>query len=163
MIAMDVQYRWPDLSKLQRRYLVRDDQGRYGLAHSDSAESVGAHPIEMPAKMDAPASMGLPSSSVLMTTTVWRLQADGTYRGTWCDYNGPTFPANIPPEMVRHLTIVDDLGYYMPDRWADIALTGSDGRGHWDYGATLGKIGGEPPVKGQRPEEMTIAQAVDYA
>lgn len=46
-----------------------------------------------------------------MTDTVWNQQADGTYAGTWCDYEGPTFPAKVPDEMVRRLVVVQDLGY----------------------------------------------------
>lgn len=65
--------------------------------------------------------------------------------------------------MVRRLTIVADMGYLLPDKWADIALAGSDEMGHWNYGATLGKVGGEPPVKGQLANEMTVKQAEDYA
>ena len=42
-------------------------------------------------------------------------------------------------------------------------MAGSDQMGYWDYGATLGKVGGEPPVKGQASGEMTVEQAQDYA
>ncbi len=160
MQAITTTYHWPDLSAVRRQYVVKDDQGRCGIAYSSSADTLWAHPIETPAQMTAPAALGLPARAVIMTDTPWHLQPDGTYKGIWCGYNGPS---HIPDEMLRRLTIVDDLGYTMPDRWADIALADSDQMGHWDYGATLGKVGGEPPVKGQKSQEMTVAQAEDYA
>lgn len=160
MQAKDVEYSWPDLSAVKRQYLVVDDQGRYGLAVSDKAESIAAHPINVPGEMPATPESGLPGNAIMMTRTVWYLQPDGTYTGIWFDYSGPH---QIPPELKRRLTIVTDLGYLMPDRWADIALAGSGEMGHWNYGATLGKVGGEPPVKGQKPGEMTVEQAEDYA
>lgn len=163
MKAKDIEYRWPDLSAVKRQYLVVDDQGRCGIGVSDKAESIAAHPIDTPAETPATPESGLPAGAIMMTRTVWNLQPDGTYRGWWFDYDGPTFPATVPPEMVRRLTIIADLGYVMPDRWADIALAGSDEMGHWDYGATLGKVGGSPPVKGQKSSEMTVEQAEDYA
>ena len=48
-------------------------------------------------------------------------------------------------------------------RSMDEALAASEQMGHWNYGAILGKVGGEPPTKGQKTGEMNIAQAVDYA
>lgn len=160
MQATNITYHWPDLSAVRRQYVVKDDQGRYGIACSCSADTIGAHPIDTQPQISAPAGLALPANAVVITTTVWHLQPDGTYTGTWYDYSGPS---RVPSGKLRRLTIVDDLGYIMPDRWADIALAGSDQRGHWDYGAKLGKVGGEPPVKGQKSQEMTVAQAEDYA
>lgn len=160
MRAKNVEYSWPDLSAVCRQYVVMDDQGRYGIAVSDKAETIAAHPIDVPAEMSAAPESGLPGNAIIMTRTIWHLQPDGTYTGIWFDYNGPS---HIPPALKRRLTIIADLGYLMPDRWADIALAGSGEMGHWNYGATLGKVGGEPPVKGQSHNEMTVEQAEDYA
>lgn len=163
MIAKNVTYRWPDLSSVQRQYIVRDNDGRIGIAHTADADILWARPITAPAQMTAPSEMGLPNNAVLMTGTSWHLQPDGTYAGNWYDDDLPTYPASVPPEMIRRLEIMEDLGYLMPDRYADIALAGSDQMGAWDYGATLGKVGGEPPVNGQKSNEMTVNQAEDYA
>lgn len=163
MQAQDVNYRWPDLSPVIRQYVVRDDQGRFGIAHATDTDTIWARPIGLPGEMAVPADMGLPHNAVIITSTSWRLQTDSTYTGWWYDDDVPTHPATVPPEMIRRLQIVDDLGILIPNKWADIALAGSDELGHWDYGATLGKIGGEPPVKGQAPNEMTANQAEDYA
>lgn len=160
MKAKNVDYRWPDLSPVVRQYIVIDDHGRYGVAVSDSADMLSAHPIDVSPSMTATPESGLPTNSIMMTRTVWHLQSDETYRGIWYDYNGP---AHITDDSVRHLTIVTDLGIKMPDQWADIALKDSDQSGHWDYGATLGKVGGKTPVNGQKPDEMTTEQAMDYA
>lgn len=158
------EYRLPDLSQIQRQYIVRDDRGRYGIAHTTGGDSpLWVRPIGTPATMQAAKNMGLPSNAILMTAMSWHLQDDGTYTGWWSDDNVPTYPATVPAEMIRRLEIVDDLGWRLPDKWADVALAGSDQMGHWDYGATLGKIGGEPPVKGQSSNEMTVEQAEDYA
>jgi hypothetical protein len=157
-------YRWPDLSPVQRQYVVRDDHGRYGIAHQGADhDTIWAHPIEMTAEMSAPDNSGIPANAILMTSTSWQRQPDGTYTGRWSDNNVPTYPATVPSEMIRRLEIVDDLGYRMPDHWADIALAGSDQMSYWDYGATLGKVGGEPPIPGQAGNEMTVEQAMDYA
>jgi len=151
------QYRWPDLSSVTRQYIVRDDQGRLGIAHQDHRQDVlFAHPIDYQAII-------VSNHAQYMTATPWHLQDDGSYTGTWFDYDGPTFPATIPPGMIRRITIMQDLGYLMPDKWADKALAGSDKSGHWDYGATLGKVGGSTPVKGQKTDEMTVGQAEEYA
>jgi hypothetical protein len=145
--AKNIKYRWPDLSNVIRRYVVLDDKGRYGIAYSSEQSTLWARPIGKVAEMSASPETALPQNAVIMTSTSWTLQEDGTYKGIWFDYSGPSFPANIPEEKVRYLTIIDDLGYQMPDKWADIALSGSDEMGYWDRGATLGKIGGEPRVK----------------
>ena len=164
MITMSNNYRWPNLSPVQRQYVVRDDRGRFGIAHEGGDhDTIWAHPIEMAAEMSAPGNSGLPTNAILMTATSWERQLDGTYTGWWCDDAVPTFPASVPPEMIRRLEIIDDLGYRMPDHWADVALAGSDQMSHWDYGATLGKVGGEPPIPGQMPGEMTVNQAENYA
>ncbi len=157
------QYCWPDLSPIERQYVVMDDLGRLGIATQDHRKDVlFAHPIGIqPANVRG--AENLPSNAILMTATPWHLQPDGSFTGTWYDYDGPTYPATVPPEMIRHLTIVQDLGYFMPNHWADVALAGSDQMGHWVYGATLGRVGGEPPVKGQTGNEMTVEQATDYA
>lgn len=162
------EYRLPDLSQIQRQYVVRDDRGRYGIAHTshttDGKPTLWARPIGTPARIDAHPKMRLPSNAVLITSTSWSPQEDGTYRGWWFDDNVPASSSSpVPEKYIRHVVIVDDLGYRLPDYWADVALAGSDQMGHWNYGATLGKIGGEPPVKGQKSGEMTIEQAQDYA
>lgn len=159
MTEQTTQYLWPDLSPVIRQFIVVDDQGRFGIAYADNVyhqDILFAHPIDIQAKIRT-------GKAIYMTDTPWHKQADGTYSGTWCDYDGPTFPANVPPEMARNLTIAQDLGYVMPDKWAETALKGSTTMGYWDYGATLGKIGGEPPVKGQEAGEMNVKQAEDYA
>lgn len=159
------EYRWPDLSPVIRRYVVRDDQGRVGIAYADPCyhkDTLFAHPATLSAKTGAGNVAGtetLPPNAIIMTDTPFTLR-DGTYQGTWCDYPGS---GQIPPEHIRTLTIIDDLGYTIPDKFADAALVGSDQMGHWNYGATLGKVGGEPPVKGQNADEMTVDQAEDYA
>lgn len=160
------QYRWPDLSAIERQYVVVDDQGRYGIATQDHRKDVlFAHPINVPSVIPADklGIKNMPAKATLMTPTAWNLHPDGSYTGTWYDYDGPTFPATVPEEMIRRLTIVEDLGYKIPDRWAEIALEGSQEMSHWDYGATLGKVGGFPPVKGQLPGEMTVKAAENYA
>jgi len=158
------QYRWPDLSPVVRQYVVQDDQGRYGIATQDDRKDVlFARPIGVTPTISAenvPGAEDLPANAILMTATAWTRQDDGAYTGTWYDYDRI---GRIPPEDLRRLTIVDDLGIRMPDRWADEALAGSEMSGYWDYGATLGKIGGEPPVKGQSGDEMTVGQAEEYA
>lgn len=160
MQAQNVTYSWPDLSRVRRQYVVVDDQGRYGIAHATEAETIWAKPIGTPARMTANPDMGLPTGAILLTSSSFNLQPDGTYKGTWSDYSGPS---HVPESLMRHLSIVDDLGYVMPDRWADVALAGSDEMGHWNYGATLGKVGGKTPVNGQRPGEMTVGEAESYA
>lgn len=159
------EYRLPDLSQIQRQYVVRDDLGRYGIAHTTGGDApLWARPIGMPAQIGASPEMALPSNAVLITSTGWHLEKDGTYRGWWSDDNVPaSTTSSVPDKYIRHLVIVDDLGYRLPDHWADIALAGSDEMGYWDYGATLGKVGGSPPVKGQKSGEMTVEQAQDYA
>jgi hypothetical protein len=139
---MDKQYRWPDQSPVVRHYVVCDDLGRYGIAtldpvyHDDTV--LFAHPIDTAPSKSAPPSLCLPQNAVIMTDTAWHREADGAYTGIW--YDAPVTPGTILPDRLRRLAIVSDLGYYMPDKWADIALAGSDQMGHWDYGATLGRI-----------------------
>lgn len=159
------EYRLPDLSQIQRQYVVRDDRGRYGIAHATGGDApLWAHPIGTPAQIGAPDEMILPANAILITSTSWRLESDGTYSGWWSDDNvSASATSPVPDKYIRHLVIVDDLGYRLPDHWAEVALAGSDQMGHWDYGATLGKVGGEPPVKGQKSGEMTIEQAEDYS
>lgn len=159
MTEQTKQYLWPDLQPVIRQYVVVDDRGRFGIAYTDNVydqDVLFAHPINIKAETSI-------DNEIYMTDTAWHKQTDGVYEGTWYDYDGPTFPANVPSEMVHRLTIVQDLGYLMPDKWAEIALKGSDSMGHWDYGATLGKVGGEPPIKGQEPGEMNVKRAEDYA
>lgn len=149
-----VPYRWPDLSRVCRRYLVVDNHGRYGIALSSDKDSITAYPIET----DRPPR----ATGVVSTSTVWHLQDGGLYRGAWYDDDDP---ANPPPGGGRVLTVVDDLGIVMPDQWADTALAGSDAAGHWDHGATLGKVGGEAAARkqNQNPDEVTVQQAEEYA
>lgn len=158
------EYRWPTLRAVDRQYVVRDDRGRYGIGVVDHRrEIIWVRPIGTPTETRAPDNLALPHNAIIMTSTCWHRQEDGSYTGFWSDDNVPTYPVTVPPEMIRHLTIVDDLGWKMPDHWADVALAGSGQMGHWNYGATLGKIGGESPVKGQKSNEMTVEQAEDYA
>lgn len=147
-------YIWPDLSSIERQYLVTDDQGRYGIAYHDPArhaDVIFAHPVNVPEQIDNNGSYPLPANAIMMTNTVWHVQPDGSYSGKWFDTAD-----------YHRLTIITDLGWRLPDIWANQALAGSAQMGHWHYGATLGKIGGEPPVKGQISSEMTITQAVSY-
>lgn len=159
------EYRFPNLKPAIRQYVVRDDLGHYGIAYADPCyhkDVLFAHPINTQSKISSAGVRGaeaLPSNATLLTDTVFKLR-DGVYQGTWYDYNGI---GQTPQKDIRTLTIVDDLGWLLPDHWADVALAGSDQMGHWDYGATLGKVGGEPPVKGQKSGEMTVEQAQDYA
>ena len=144
---------------------MRDDQGRIGIAHADRyhEDVLFAHPADMQTTMSASGVRGaetLPRGAVLMTDTPFRVAEDGKYHGIWCDHLGI---GKVPPEDIRTLTIIDDLGWYMPDRWANIALAGSEEGGHWNYGATLGKVGGNPPVPGMTSNEMTVEQAEEYA
>jgi hypothetical protein len=145
-------YRWDDLSPVVRQYVVVDNNGRYGIAMVDHREDViFAHPIDVDTQIGNDGSLALPSNAVIMTDTAFYPSPDG-WRGQWYDQNVDVT-----------LSVVSGLGIYMPDRIADRALAGSDQMGHWDYGAKLGKVGGEPPVKGQKHDEITIEQAVDYA
>lgn len=135
------EYRLPDLSILERQYVVRDDKGRYGVGIVDHRrEIIWARPIGQPSQIAAPDNLGLPDNAILMTASCWTINPDGTYRGFWSDDDVPTYPATVPVAMMRQLTIVDDLGWKMPDLWADRALKDSDKMGHWNYGAELGKV-----------------------
>lgn len=158
-------YRWPDLSVVKRQYVVADDQGRVGIGTVGAdREIIGVRPAGVPTRIDVPGDMGLPGNAVLITTMSWRLQDDGTYLGYWHDDKVPAHVTrDMYDEVYRRLTIVDDLGWVIPDRFADEALAGSDKMGAWNYGAKLGKVGGKPPVDGQLPSEMTVAEAEDYA
>lgn len=161
-------YRWPNLARVQRQYLVVDVEGRYGLAHTDEGEmdTIAARPVDAHPEVAEGGAimMGMicrPALGWCRGSTIWHLRAGGTYTGIWYDYTGPR---DIPDDMLRRITIVQDLGYLMPEWVADQALAGSGQRGHWDYGATLGKVGGQQPlVVGQNPDEMTVEQAEDYA
>lgn len=140
-------YRWPDLSPVLRRYVVRDDLGRYGIAYEDNVYHTNvlfAHPIDVPSitgNKDIPGADLLPTDAMLMTDTAWHL-TDGAYRGTWYDY---PHTDKVPEQDIRTLTIIDDLGYVMPDKMADLLLAGSDGMGHWDsfWASRLGRKGGQ--------------------
>ncbi len=109
--------RWQDLSSVQRRYIVKDDQGRYGIASCDPVYHDGVlfvHPLEMPSIAGAGAVPGtetLPQGALIITSTAWHLREDGKYHGVWCDYRG------IGP--VRTLEIVADLGWIVPDWMVD--------------------------------------------
>jgi len=159
------EYRWPNLSSVERQYIVQDDQGRVGIGVVDHRrEIIWVRPAGTPQTIDAPANLALPSNAILMTPTCWDRQTDGTYTGWWFDDKAPaSATASVPEKYIRRLVIIDDLGWNMPDWVADQALAGSDQMGAWNYGAKLGKVGGEPPVKGQKPGEMTVEQAEDYS
>lgn len=160
-------YRWPDLSPVVRQYVVKDDQGRVGIAYQDREDVMFAHPATMPSMVTPGTIQGtnhLPVDAIIMTNTAWHWDdAAGAYTGWWWDDDVPTSPASVPPEMIRRLEIVEDLGFQMPDRWADEVLAGSDEMGYWNHGAHIGKVGGKPPKNGQASNEMTVAQAEDYA
>jgi hypothetical protein len=131
------QYRWPDLSAVIRQAVVRDDQGRYGIAYSDPVyhdNVLFARPIDDPAVIEN-------GNARLMTATAWHGQPDGTFTGIWHDYAGP---AHVPPKLLRRLTIVADLGYLMPDEMAEKLLSG---------------LTANQPQKA----EMNVNQAEDYA
>jgi hypothetical protein len=136
----EIKYLWPNLSPVIRQYIVSDDLGRLGIACSDSVYHIGvlsAHPIDTPAEVSY-------QGGILMTDTPWNIQSDNTYTGIWYDYDGPLFPASVPEEMLRHITIVQDLGYLMPDKWADLLLSGLDAN--------------QPPKT-----DMNVNQAEEYA
>ena len=101
--------RWvDDLSPLMRRYVVRDDQGRYGLAYEDKTyhdSMLFAHPI------DIPSVIATGTNARIMTDTRWHRNGDA-YTGIWYD---DSRSGHIPEEDLRTLTIVDDLGYVIPD------------------------------------------------
>lgn len=146
------QYRWPDLSPVVRQVVVIDDQGRYGIGRIDpvyGGGGLGAYPIDTPPVIER-------DGARYITVTAWTPAGDGAYAGLWYDYSGV---GHVTGSDLRQIKIVSDLGWLMPDYWADKSLAGSDQDGYWDYGATLGKVGGEPPVKGQLATEMTISQA----
>jgi len=140
-------YRWPDLSKVVRQFLVRDDTGRVGIARSGPDNDLWSRPADVNDII-----LASPDGVQYMTNTLWHYDGAG-WVGTWFDQ---------PVEDRRRLTIVNDLGWRMPDKYADQALVGSDQMGYWNYGAMLGRVGGQPPVAGQKPGECTIAEAVDY-
>ncbi len=166
---MDVkqEYSWPSLKPVERLFVVRDDQGRYGIAYQDNCyhkDVLFAHPIDVSSTISASGVRGaeaLPGNAILMTDTVFNLRPDGTYTGVWYDYNRVGI---IPPDNLRHLTIVDDLGYNMPDDMAELYLSGSDQMGHWNHksASTLGKITSERKAvavrengkKGGRPKKL---------
>lgn len=161
---MDIEikdYRWPSLSPLIRQMIVVDDQGRYGIAHQDARHLqdgvIIAHPIDISSEYK---TGWRDKGPILLTNTVFNKNENDTYTGIWFDCG---ISGHVKDDDKRHLTIICDLGYLLPEKWADIALAGSEEMGHWDYGATLGKIGGEPPVKRQKSNEMTVEQAADYA
>lgn len=128
-------YRWPDLSPVVRQYVVQDDQGRYGIAYEDHCHHAGvlfAHPIDVRPIVSpegVPGAEILPSNALLMTNTVFHSRGDGTYQGMWYDDRRT---GQIPPGELRVLTILDDLGYVLPDDMAERFLAGSDEMGHWD-------------------------------
>jgi hypothetical protein len=142
-----LEYRWPNLKPVIRQYVVRDDQGRYGIAYQDNCYHKGnlfAHPIDVMSIISPEGMCGaetLPTNAILMTDTAFPLREDGSYKGTWYDYGGIGI---IPPGDIRTITIIDDLGYVMPDKMADLFLVGSDKMGHWDsfWAKNLGKKGG---------------------
>lgn len=114
------QYRWPSMAPVTRQFLVKDNFGRYGIAYSDNVYHRGvlfAHPIDIAPKIYA-------GEAIFITDTVWRAQDDGTYIGAWYDYDGPTSPSAVPDNLLHRIVIIDDLGYTMPDKWADELLTG---------------------------------------
>jgi len=152
-------YRWNDLSPVIRQYVVVDERGRYGIGSVDpnhGDDVIFAHPASVGETLDStqgvPGAETLPSNAIVMTDTAFHRKDDGSFSGFWFD-----------EQENCHIRIVSDLGYKMPDRVADFALAGSDEMGHWDYGAKLGKVGGEPPVKGQKSKEMTVQKALEYA
>lgn len=150
---------WPGHQYLERQYVVVDDQGRYGIASATARDEghLWAHPINMQLVMTAgrvPGTETLPSGAGIITDTRWHLKPDGTWHGIWCDYNGPS---HIPDSFVRRLTIVDDLGWRIPDRWVEDALTGID------LAAKAQAPKGQRRIKGKTADEMTVGQAEEFA
>lgn len=161
-------YRWPySPSDVSRQYVVVDGNGRYGIAHASARNggNLWVHPIEMRPEMGAgeiPGTETLPGNAIILTGMLWSWKEElGCWTGYWCD--DPVRPGLVPPEMIKKLQIVDDLGWLIPDLVAEQALAGSDQMGAWDYGAKLGKVGGERPIKGMKADEMTVRSAVEYA
>lgn len=136
-------YTWPDLSPVERQFMVRDEQGRYGVGIIDPVyhgeDTIFARPV------------GVPGGGSVMTA--WDRQPDGTYTGFWFD--AP--PGKVQPGELRRLKIVEDLGWVFPDKWVDRVLAGSTEPGHWDC-----KVGGESPIRGQQHDETGITGAVEY-
>ena len=138
-------YRWPTLKPVIRQFVVHDDLGRYGIAYQDNVYHDGvlfAHPVDVPSLVRYSDN---PGAAVLMTDTAFVMR-DGAYKGTWYDYRGS---GTIPEGDIRALTIVDDLGYVMPDKMAELFLAGSDQGGHWDsfWASALGRKGGSAKSK----------------
>ena len=108
--------RWADdLSPVMRRYVVRDDQGRYGLAYEDPIYHYGmlmAHPIDVPSQIVS-SVITSDGVGVIMTDTRWHRNGD-IYVGMW--YDDSRSGHHILEADLRTLTIIDDLGYKIPDR-----------------------------------------------
>lgn len=106
--------KWNNNESLTRCYVVRDDQGRYGIANYDPVYDEGvlfAHPIDLPEITGAdgvPGAETLPGGALAITNTTWRLRDDGKYHGAWFD-----------KQDTRTLEIVDDLGWVLPDSEAE--------------------------------------------
>ena len=117
MTEQMTEYRWPDLSPVERQYIVKDDMGRYGVAVSDPVYHPNVlfiHPIDTP-------NVFKQDHAIYITHTAWIGQSDGSYAGVWYDYSGPEL---IPAEQMRRVKIVSDLGYRLPDTQAARLLSG---------------------------------------
>ncbi|GAP11119.1 hypothetical protein BECAL_02304 [Bellilinea caldifistulae] len=98
---------------LRRRYIVRDNKGRYGIATYDPSKEdvLFAHPLDVPAIIrDVIIAENMYGS--LLTDTPFN-RKDGRYRGVWYDYTGYS---QIADDDVRTLEIVDDLGWIVSDQ-----------------------------------------------
>lgn len=133
------EYLWPTLAPVYRQYLVVDDLGRHGIAYEDNVYHKGvlfARPVGVKREIDN-------GNMILMTNTTWRESDDGVYTGIWFDYDGPVHPATIPESEIRTISIVDDLGYMMPDSMAE-ELLDRDWNTYWPdkakAAAALGSI-----------------------
>ncbi len=150
-ISEHPKYRWPTLESVIRKYVVHDDQGRYGIAYIDNVyhgmDTLFAHPIDvgittLPTDKVGAELASIPSA-ILMTDTVWHQRPDGSYRGMWYDCNVTGHIPEDSPDL-RTLTIVSDLGYTMPDDMAELLLADSDQPEKWNsfWASSLGRKGG---------------------
>lgn len=140
-------YRWPDLSLVVRQFIVIDERGRYGIAQADARTiadgTIFARPINLKAEERAGAVSGaetIPAGA----NTAWHWEDGLGYIGHWCDEDD--YPSHIKPEdygrYMRRLSIVEDLGYVVPDRWLEL-------------------LSGLPANQPQR--DMTVQEAEDFA